>query len=159
MEISLLDGWLLKFICCSLHGAIWAINVEHVPTQIGGRCRSWPCRQCMCLKVRLVKSRKDGKAPSYILGDMGRLIFSFLFNILQFPVLTRLCLWVSPTALHHRCSPGGSHGFHDCIHSGMWGAARNTTGADIGIKIWVSKSTPRVVTAATGHSGPLLPHL
>lgn len=93
MEISLLDGWLLKFICCSLHGAIWAINVEHVPTQIGGRCRSWACRQCLCLKVRLVKSRKDGKAPPYILGDMGRLIFSSLFDILQVPGITRTCLW------------------------------------------------------------------
>lgn len=65
MEISLLDGWLLKFICHSAVGVIQAINVEHVLTLIWARCRAWICRQHYVSKGQTheTQHRKDGKAP------------------------------------------------------------------------------------------------
>lgn len=65
MKISLLDGSLLKFICHSSVEVIQAINVEHVLTLIGARCRAWGCRQCYVSKGQTceIQHRKDGKAP------------------------------------------------------------------------------------------------
>lgn len=65
MEISLLDAWLLKFICHSAVGVIQAINVEHVLTLIGARRRAWICRQHYVSEgqTRETQHRKDGKAP------------------------------------------------------------------------------------------------
>ena len=143
MEISLLDGWLLKFICHSSVGVIQAINVEHVPTQLGARWRSQACRHCTCLKVRLLKSStgkivKHQEDPRFWVYFRCKVMqgsnFSFLFDNLQVSILITTCCGGSLMSLCFQCIPGSSHGFCHCLHNGMWHITRNTPGTGYSYK-------------------------